>query len=68
MDQEKIERINALSRKAKTVGLSPEEKKEQQQLREEYINNFRNNLKSTLDSIVIVDKNGNKSPLNKKGV
>ena len=32
-----IDRINELARKAKTEGLSPEEKKEQQKLRGEYI-------------------------------
>lgn len=66
MDQNKINRINELSRKAKTTGLTPEEKMEQQTLRSEYINHFRNNLKSTLETIVIVDEKGNKRPLKKK--
>lgn len=66
MDQNKINRINELSRKAKTTGLTPEEKQEQQILRSEYINEFRNNLKSTLDTIVIVDEHGNKKPLKQK--
>jgi uncharacterized protein YnzC (UPF0291/DUF896 family) len=66
MDQNKINRINELSRKAKTTGLTPEEKIEQQNLRSEYINEFRNSLKSTLDTIVIVDEKGNKRPLKQK--
>jgi len=66
MDQNKINRINELSRKAKTVGLTPAEKQEQQILRSEYINEFRNSLKSTLDTIVIVDEHGNKRPLRQK--
>lgn len=66
MDQNKINRINELSRKAKTTGLTPEEKQEQQILRSEYINEFRNSLKSTLDTIVIVDEHGNKRPLRQK--
>lgn len=63
MDQAKICRINELSRKSKTTGLTPEEKAEQQVLREEYIQAFRGNLKSTLDSIIIVDKDGNRREL-----
>ncbi|MCX7922348.1 MAG: DUF896 domain-containing protein [Clostridia bacterium] len=66
MDQTKINRINELSKKSKTVGLTAEEKNEQQILRQEYIKAFRGNLQSTLDSIVVVDKEGNKKPLNKK--
>lgn len=66
MDKNKLNRINELSRKSKTVGLTPAEKEEQQILRKEYINEFRNSLKSTLDTIVIVDEQGNKRPLKKK--
>lgn len=66
MDQNKINRINELARKSKTIGLTPAEKQEQQMLRNEYINEFRNSLKSTLDSIVIVDEKGNKKPLKQK--
>lgn len=63
MDKNKIARINELSKKSKTTGLTSEEKAEQQALRTEYIKTFRNNLKTTLDSIVVVDKNGNRSEL-----
>lgn len=66
MDQTKIARINELSKKSKTTGLTPAEKQEQQELRNEYINDFRSNLKSTLDTIVVVDENGNKKPLKEK--
>lgn len=64
--QEKINRINELARKAKTTGLSVQEKEEQQLLRAEYISVFRGNLKSTLDSVVIVDKAGNRTKLKSK--
>ena len=37
MDQKGIDRINELARKAKTQELTPEEKKEQQILRREYV-------------------------------
>ncbi len=66
MDKNKIARINELSKKSKTMGLTPEEKAEQQALRTEYIKAFRNNLKTTLDSIVVVDKNGNRNELKPK--
>ncbi len=60
-----VQRINELSKKSKSVGLTDEEKLEQQKLRQKYISGFRNNLKSTLDNVVIVDKHGNKSKLKK---
>ncbi len=66
MDEKFIARINELSKKAKTQGLTEEEKKEQQLLRQEYINAFRGNLQSTLDSIVVVDKDGNRRILRKQ--
>ena len=68
MDKLKIQRINELARKAKTVGLSSDEKNEQILLRNEYIKAFRQDLKSSLDSIVVVGKDGNKTPLKKKDV
>ena len=37
MEVEKIDRINALAHKAKSVGLTEEEKKERELLRKEYI-------------------------------
>ena len=55
MEKKKIERINELAKKSKTKeGLTIEEKKEQQNLRKEYIANFKNNLKQTLESIKYV--------------
>ncbi|WP_084764430.1 DUF896 domain-containing protein [Clostridium massiliamazoniense] len=52
MDENKlIERINQLSRKSKDCGLTEEEKEEQQVLRKEYINRFKNNLRSQLEGI-----------------
>ena len=37
MDNVKIDRINALAHKAKSVGLTEEEKAEQAELRKEYL-------------------------------
>lgn len=56
VSKEKIDRINALARKSKAEGLTPEEKKEQQELRREYLENFRKSFRAQLDAIEIVDK------------
>ena len=64
--QDKIKRINELAKKAKAAGLTPQEKEEQQLLRQDYIKAFRGNLQSTLDSVVIVDKKGNRTTLKPK--
>ena len=55
--QEMIDRINELSRKKTSVGLTEEEQTEQKALYIEYIAAFRANLKSQLDMIEIVDDN-----------
>lgn len=54
--QDMIDRINELSRKKKSVGLTEEEQTEQKALYIEYIAAFRANLKSQLDMIEIVDE------------
>ena len=50
MTDEKIARINALAKKAK--------KKEQQELRAEYVADFRKSLKAQLDNTVVVNPDG----------
>lgn len=65
MLQEKIERINFLAKKAKTEGLTEEEKAEQAQLRGEYIAEWREGVIQTLESTYVVDENG-KRKLRKK--
>lgn len=52
---ELISRINELSHKKRSVGLTPEEQTEQQALRREYLNNIREQVKGMLDQIEIVD-------------
>lgn len=56
MIQEKINRINELSRKQRAEGLTEDEKAEQQKLRQEYLADIRKNFKQTLDSIEFTDK------------
>jgi uncharacterized protein YnzC (UPF0291/DUF896 family) len=54
-----IKRINELAKKSKTLGLSEEEKIEQNALRQEYLNRFRANFKDTLMNVKVVDVMGN---------
>lgn len=66
MLNETIARINVLAKKAKTVGLTPEETEERDRLRKEYLAIFRANLRTQLDNTYLVDEDGNKRPLPKK--
>ena len=62
----RIERINELARKSKTVGLTEEEKKEQAMLRKEYIAAIRMNIRSQLDNISIQEEDGSITNLGEK--
>ena len=66
MTQDKIDRINALARKAKTEGLSPEETAERDALRREYIDSVKANLTAQLDNTVVQEPNGLRRPLKKR--
>ena len=56
ISQEKIERINWLSRKKKDEGLTEEEIVEQKILYREYIDAIKGNLRVHLESIEFVDE------------
>ena len=67
MEQEKIDRINELAKKAKTPeGLTPEETAERDALRKEYIASFKASLVGQLDAITVVEPDGTKHKLKKK--
>lgn len=66
MEHKKIERINELARKKKTVGLTQAEEAEQAALRREYIDAFRLNVEEVLKNTVIQHPDGSKTPLQKK--
>ncbi|ASZ65592.1 DUF896 domain-containing protein [Bacillus cereus group sp. MYBK163-2] len=51
-------RINELSKKERTSGLTVDEKQEQQMLRQNYTETFRGSLDSILLNTKIVDQNG----------
>ena len=55
VEQVKIQRINELAKKKKTVGLTEEEALEQAQLRQEYLQSIRENFRQTLESIEYKD-------------
>jgi uncharacterized protein YnzC (UPF0291/DUF896 family) len=60
------DRINELSRKSKTVGLTDEEKAEQARLRDEFRAIFRRNFGLQLENTKFVDENGNEVHVPKK--
>ncbi|MDS9470668.1 DUF896 domain-containing protein [Sporosarcina pasteurii] len=59
LSKEKINRINELSKKSKTSGLSMEEAKEQSKLRQEYLASFRSNMRETIENVQVIDPEGN---------
>ena len=66
MDQSSIDRINALYHKSQAVGLTEEEKEEQDRLRQEYLAAVRANLRGTLDSTKIQYPDGSIVDLGEK--
>ena len=68
MEQKQIDCINELARKAKTPeGLTEWEEMERAALRREYIDSVLGNLKDQLDRTYVVDQQGRKQKLKKKG-
>ena len=66
MDEKTIARINELYKKAKTEGLTEAEAAEQAQLRKEYIEAFRRNLRGQLNNIDIKEADGSITNLGEK--
>ena len=63
MNQEKIDRINALARKAKQDGLTEEELLERDLLRKEYIQSVKESLCAHLDNTWVIDNCGKRRKL-----
>ncbi len=59
LPEDKIKRINELSKKSKTNGLSMEEAKEQTSLRKEYLETFRSTMRNTIENVKVLDPDGN---------
>ncbi len=66
MNQEKIDRINALYHKSQEEGLTEAEKQEQAALRKEYIEAIRRNMRGALNNISIQEADGSITDLGKK--
>ena len=66
MDNTKIDRINVLAHKQKSVGLTEEEKIEQAALRKEYIKSIRESLRANLNNISIQEADGSITDLGEK--
>ncbi|HEY9578222.1 MAG TPA: DUF896 domain-containing protein [Pseudobacillus sp.] len=58
LSEDKLARINELSKKSKAEGLSAEEKVEQTNLRQEYLSAFRTSMKNTVETVRIFDPEG----------
>ncbi len=59
-------RINELYHKSQKEGLTEQEQEEQASLRQAYVANVRANLRSQLDNISIVEKDGSITNLGEK--
>lgn len=66
MNQESIDRINALYHKSQSVGLNEEEKAEQTRLKKEYIESIKSSLRANLNNISIQEADGSVTDLGKK--
>ncbi len=66
MDDMKLQRINELARKSKAEGLTEAERQEQAELRREYIEAVRRNLRGQLDNIDVINKDGKIENLGEK--
>lgn len=64
---EVIARINILAKKAKEEGLTPEETTERDKLRRIYIDSVKASLVGHLENTYIVQPDGTKKKLGKKG-
>lgn len=67
MNQQKIDRINELARKSRTVELTDEEKAEQTVLRNEYRQSVTGNLAAQLNNTYIVTPDGKKRKVGSGG-
>ena len=64
--EERIKRINELYHKSQNGGLTDAEKEEQAKLRREYVDIIKGNLKSQLDNIDVLEKDGSVTNLGVK--
>lgn len=66
MEKEQIDRINELARKKKTVGLTAQEVEEQATLRRQYLDEFKANMRQTLDNVYLEQEDSSYKKLEQK--
>lgn len=66
MDKEQVARINELARRRKAGTLSPEEIIEHDALRRQYLDEFRENMRSVLENTYIERPDGTREKLQRK--
>ena len=66
MDEATVARINALARKQREEGLTPDEAREQQLLRRAYLDAYRRNLEAQLEQITVVEPDGTRRRVQKR--
>lgn len=59
LSEEKIKRINELSKKRKNEGLTEKEEAERKKLHQEYLASIRSSMKNHIEGIKVVDEEGN---------
>lgn len=62
IEKSKIDRINALARKAKSIGLTERETAERDALRKEYLTDMRASFRQQLDNTYVQTADGAKIP------
>ena len=62
MEKSKIDRINALAKKAKSIGLTERETAERDALRNEYLADMRASFKQQLEATYVQTADGAKIP------
>ena len=62
MEKSKIDRINALAKKAKSIGLTERETAESDALRKEYLADMRASFKQQLEATYVQTADGAKIP------
>ena len=66
MTKEQIERINELARQSRERALTEAELEEQRRLRCQYIDEFKANVRMTLEHTYIQEPNGTRRPLRQR--